>query len=188
MPLSLTVVLLWPSLVQAKPRRLSDLGDRSRLEEVRFNPGAPQSLQMNIRMQSQRVEFGQWHGTFSTIGNKRSNVSTDERFSTTQLNYPMVERRDAAISMDISERRMAPLRNVDQVRDIVMARQFSDVELRTKEGRALQEMVDEMTLKDINRFQAHRNKTDEGVPVQQAGSSDAPVVSPVRKSSENSDS
>lgn len=173
------VLAVCASLAEAKPRRLSDLGQRSSIENVRF--AAPmQDAKMNEQMQAQRVQFGQWHGAFSSIGNKRAGVSTSDRFNSQMVSFARVERKDASIAVEAAERQMAPLRNVDQMRDIVIAQNFNKMSPRTVEGRALQEMVDEMSLRDINRFQVYRNKTDEGVPVQTVGTNEAPTIAPRR--------
>lgn len=180
--LSVAVTVLCAGLLDAKPRRLSDLGNRAAVESVRFSAPS-KDLQMNTNLSGQRIEFGQWHGSFSSIGGKRSGITTDNRFRNQgeMVSFPMVERQNSGIAVEASERRMAPLRNVDQIRDIVIANDFDKMAPRTVEGRALQEMVDEVSLKDINRFQVHRNKTDDGVPVQRAGSSDAPTIAPKRE-------
>lgn len=170
--------------LEAKPRRLSDLGDRSNVQTMRFAPPM-KDIKTHDSMQARRVEFGQWHGTFSSIGEKRSGISTSDQFASQMMNYPQVEHRSAGIAVEAGMRQMAPLRNMDQVRDIVIASHFDKMSPRTVEGRALQEMVDEMSLKDINRFQAHRNKTDVGIPVQTAGSEAAPVVDPATQASDD---
>lgn len=177
LPVLVLAVCVSVLVAEAKPRRLTDMGARSPIEGMRFTPQM-QDIKTNDRMQAQRVEFGQWHGSFSSIGGKRSAMSTDSRFNSQMLNFPQFERRDAGIAVDAAERQMAPLRNADQVRDIVIASHFDKMAPRTVEGRALQEMVDEMSLKDINRFQVHRNKTDDGVPVQTAGSGESPPLPP----------
>lgn len=175
LPVLLLAVGVSGPLLEGKPRRLSDLGGRSAVENVRFS--APmQDIKMNDRMQGQRVEFGQWHGAFSSIGGKRAGVSTEDRFNSQMLTFANVEHKEAGIAIEAAERQMAPLRNVNQMRDIVIAQDFNKMAPRTVEGRAMQEMVDEMSLKDINRFQVHRNKTDEGVPVQEAGSGQGPSL------------
>lgn len=175
-------------LLEAKPSRLGDLGDRSALEEARF-VSPMKTPELNSTLSGQRIEFGQWHGSFSSIGGKRAGVTTDSRSTLQQqmASFPMVERKNANIAVDAAERQMASMRNVDQVREMVLARQYADITPKNVQSRTLQDMVDEVSLKDINRFQVHRNKTDDGIPMQRAGSGEAPTVQPKRERTQNAE-
>ncbi|GHC06146.1 hypothetical protein [Cerasicoccus arenae] len=168
--------------LDATPRRLSNLGGTNNLTDKKFDTGDfsnPRSDEM-FGAGSDRIKFGEWHGTYSTLGDKKVNSLKQrggKEFSTKDVEFDTVERQEAHISLDSDKRKMASVQNWNRVRDNVMSHKFSGTELNTPDARKFSEMVDEVSLRDVNRYQFWQNKTDDGIPVQVAGSNSGPQLS-----------
>ncbi len=161
--------MLCPVLPADAQVRQLNMGHRSNLTEQK-TPVQIQAPQMNERFGAEPMAMREWHGKFSTLGQRRSAVSTATD------HYPVQVREmgrfrgpRTEISLAPQNQEMAQLRNWNLVRDRVIAHRFSATSVRTPEGKHFQDMVDSMSLRELNRFQAMRNKTDDGIPVQTAG-------------------
>jgi len=179
----LVMAVFWTSSVDAAPRRLSNLGESNNLTDKKFNTGdssTPRGDEM-FGEGKDRIKFGEWHGSYSTIGDKRADALKTrggQEFRTgSEINYDTMERKEATISLDSDDRKIATVQNWNRVRDNVISHKFSGTEMNTPEARRFSEMVDEMSLRDVNRYQFWQNKTDEGIPIQVAGSDEGPAMS-----------
>ncbi|MEO0795735.1 MAG: hypothetical protein AAFX93_11255 [Verrucomicrobiota bacterium] len=178
------MIVIGLSALDAKPRRLSDLGSSNSLTDEKFDVGESSSPRGDRMFGDNRVNFGEWHGTYSSIGEKRMDTLKQrggKQFSTGEVSYDRFERERATISLDTDDRKLATIQNWNTVRDNVMSDKFSNTEMQTPEARKFSEMVDEVSLRDINRFQFMKNKTDEGIPVQQAGTDSGPQLNDKHK-------
>lgn len=181
-PIVVSLIAACALVLDAAPRRLSDLGGSNDLTDKKFNAGditSPRGDEM-FGADKDRIKFGEWHGTYSSIGDKKANgVQTrgGKEFATSEVAYDTIERQEAHITLDSDERKLANVQNWNRLRDNVMSHKFSGTELQTPEARQFSEMVDEMSLQEINRYQFWKNKTDEGIPVQTAGSDSGPQLS-----------
>ncbi len=168
--------------LDAAPRRLSDLGGSNNLTDKKFDAGnssSPRGDEM-FGADKDKIQFKQWHQSFSSIGDKKANslqTRGGQEFATSQLNYDKIGREEAQISLESDERKMANVQNWNRLRDNVMSHKFSGTELNTPGAQHFSEMVDEVSLRDINRYQFWQNKTDAGIPVQTAGSDSGPQMS-----------
>ncbi|WP_309380093.1 hypothetical protein [Cerasicoccus frondis] len=168
--------------LDAAPRRLADLGGTNNLTDKKFDAGSlssPRSDEM-FGTDKEKVRFQEWHGTYSSIGDKRMNSLQGrggKEFATSELSYDNIPRKEAHITLDSDERKMANVQNWNRLRDNVMSHKFSGTELNTPDAKHFSEMVDEVSLRDINRYQFWQNKTSEGIPVQTAGSTEGPQLS-----------
>lgn len=179
--LALSLVVGVASL-DAAPRRLQDLGGTNNLTDKKFDTGEssrPGSDEM-FGTDKSRIKFEEWHGSYSSIGDKRADALKTrggQEFRTgDEIEYDTMERKEAHISLDTDERKMATVQNWNRVRDNVISHKFSGTEMNTPEARRFSEMVDEVSLRDINRYQFWKNKTDAGIPVQTAGNEGGPQL------------
>jgi len=168
------------SVADAAPRRLSSLGESNSLTEKLFDTGDNTKPRGDLMLGDERIKFEEWHGSYSSIGEKRSNVFEQrggDEFRTEEIDYSTLERKEARITLEADERKLANVQNWNTVRDNVMSHKFSGTEMKTPEAQRFSEMVDEVSLRDINRYQFMKNKTDAGIPVQTAGSGEGPKLS-----------
>jgi len=166
--------------VDAAPRRLSNLGETNSLTEKKFNPGNNTNPRSDLMMQNDRIQFQEWHRSYSSIGEKRVDQFAQrggKEFRTDTVEYGTWERKEARISLEADQRKLANVKNWNTVRENVLSHQFSGTEMQTPEAKRFSEMVDEVSLRDINRYQFMKNKTDAGIPVQRAGSNEGPSLS-----------
>ncbi|MGE9295260.1 MAG: hypothetical protein ACQKBV_03115 [Puniceicoccales bacterium] len=168
------------ALVDAAPRRLSDLGEANSLTDKRFDSGNSTNPRGDLMMGDERIHFQEWHGSYSSIGEKRMDAFKQRggsEFRSNEVAYDMKERQEARISLESDKRKLANVQNWNTVRDNVMSHKFSGTEMDTPDARQFSEMVDEVSLRDINRIMFMKNSTDAGIPVQRAGSSEGPALS-----------
>lgn len=159
--------------LDARARKI-DLGTRSNLLEqtVELDVQRPE-MHSTLSGQGQRMEFGQWHREFSSIGKRRSPLENTPLKEKEVRSRKMVPFERMEMEMYRDNREMAAIRNWNNMREIVMAEKFSRGEITSPQGRKMQQAVDDLSLRDFNRYQTMRNKTDEGVPVHRAGSEGA---------------
>lgn len=157
------------SMLQASTRR-ADLSKRSTLTEQtsEFNVRNPRP-EMNSTMGGKTIELKDWHGEFSSLGQKKSSLMDKKSELNGQVQeMDTYEKKNVELQVSSNSRRKATVRNWNNLKEQVMSNKFTNTELKTPEGRRFQEMVDQVSLRDVNRFQSQRNKTDDGIPVQKA--------------------
>ncbi len=165
-----------------------DLGTRSNLLEQKAELDVQRpEMHSTLSGQGQRMEFGQWHREFSSIGNRRSPLDNTPLREKEVRSRKMVSFDQMEMEMNQGNREMAAIRNWNNMREVVMAEKFSRGEITSPQGRKMQQAVDELSLRDFNRYQTMRNKTDEGVPVQRAGTGGAAELKETRTSVEIKD-
>ncbi|WP_269537251.1 hypothetical protein [Cerasicoccus fimbriatus] len=170
------------AVADAAPRRLSDLGSSNNLTDKKFDTSTVESPRADemFGADKDKINFKEWHGSYSSIGDKRVDALQGrggKEFATSELNYNNIPRREAQISLESDERKMANVQNWNRLRDNVMSHKFSGTDLNTPDAQHFSEMVDEVSLRDVNRYQFWQNKTDDGIPVQTAGGDSGPQLS-----------
>lgn len=165
------LALLGLSVAVAAPRRV-DMGKRSDLLEntVNFDTRNPHG-ELDNQFQGKTMDLKEWHGNFSSLGEKKSNLQDDRsRYNRDTVEMGRFDKKTLDLQKSPDSRRMATIGNWNNLKEQVMASKFTNTELKTPEGRRFQQMVDEVSLRDINRFETQRNMTDEGIPEIKAGS------------------
>lgn len=130
-------------------------------------------MQKNTSLMQKKFPLQEWEAHFSSLGSKRAAIQMNESkekkmFGTETKEFPMKE-------FDLSEwnERFANLQETaqistdDRVQDIA-DRKFYHMMLQDTQKYA--EMAEVLSLRDINRFQFRRNRSDSDVPVTKAGS------------------
>lgn len=165
---TLIALLAAATLAGAAPRRV-DLSTRNTLTSDRADVTVKRP-EMSSQFGGTPMELQQWHGNFSSIGRQRSDVAGERsRMNRQTVEMETVERKTVNLPNSSNNRRRADVKNWGNLKEQVMADRFANTELRSPEGRRMQEMVDEVSLRELNRFQSQRNKTDDGIPSIEAG-------------------
>ncbi|MBC2595825.1 hypothetical protein H5P28_16285 [Ruficoccus amylovorans] len=144
-------------------------GQRSSLEDdkAEFDVQKPE---MSTQFGGTKMDLTQWHSQFSTLGQKKSSLLTGgNRFSGEQIEYSMQDKKLKNTNMAPGNRSMAQMRNWNSAMDTVMANKFQMGEVTAPAGRKMQNFIDDVNLRDINRYMFANNKTEDGIPVQRAG-------------------
>ncbi|MEM8550239.1 MAG: hypothetical protein AAGF10_05555 [Verrucomicrobiota bacterium] len=159
---------LLPALLLGRARQI-DLGKRSSFAEQTQDMEI-QRPEMNNSLGGKRMQLVEWHHNFSNLGRQKASIANqDTRLNGNVLTYDLEEKRTKTMAMSGSNRRDARVRNWNFLKENVMAAKYSGSEITSPAGRKMQQMIDEVSLQDINRFSFERNMTDEGIPAQRAG-------------------
>lgn len=173
--------LLGVGAVLAKlPRGIEDLGQRSPAGEQRV---PKQSLQGGSRIspQEKSFELKTWEKHFSPWGSKRSEVG-GQKNKWSQKKFPKrsfesgqkkFKKSMASIDQNLEDLYREAGIELSQQARLIENRRLYQMRLQdTKQP--FEALKEELSLRDINRFQFRRNRTDDGVPVQAAGQAATP--------------
>ncbi|MEM9227019.1 MAG: hypothetical protein AAGA45_03540 [Verrucomicrobiota bacterium] len=162
------ICCLIPALLQARARQI-DLGKKSSFADQTQDMEI-QRPEMNNSLGGKRMQLVEWHHNFSSLGRQKADITNqDVRLNGNVLEYGLQEKRTKKMTMSGSNRREAQVRNWNFLKENVMAAKYSGSEITSPAGRRMQQMIDEVSLQEINRFSFERNMTDEGIPAQRAG-------------------
>ena len=120
-----------------------------------------------------RFPMKEWDKHFSPLGQKRAaiNVEADgkkKRFDTQVREMPVKEKKLARWNRKIADlEKRARIQTSDTAEKIAAARTY---DMLLQDTRHFEELGEEVSLRDINRFQFRRNRSDDGIPVEDAGS------------------
>lgn len=137
-------------------------------------------FKQNTTMSNQRFDIQEWHKQYSSIGNRKANVKVSNEGNEKKLkSFEKWHKKDAKIDLNPKERKMANVKNWNQLREVVKASKYSGEAITSPTGRRFNDMVDEITLAEINRFQTVRNdaQSKEGIPVQSVSGSESETPS-----------
>ncbi len=154
-----------PSAVDAYNKQASDVSQK------RFQQKSWSNNQKSNLM-DKSFPFKQWDTHYSSLGSKKSNISLTEskdkkRFKTEMVEYSTNE-------MDISkwDGKLADLERQAQVSTDKTAQKIADrriYESVMQKTENYAETGETLSLRDINRFQFRQNRSDNPVPVREAG-------------------
>lgn len=115
-----------------------------------------------------------WNKHFSGLGAKRAPITMGETKEKERFKVKMLDRKTVSFEMSSWDKKMAELHkragiDMDKRAQLVADRQLYDMMLQdTRNYRELAE--EQLSLRDLNRFQFRRNRVADGVPVKKAGS------------------
>jgi len=129
-----------------------------------------QRPEMNTSLNGNRLQLVEWHSNFNSLGQKRSDMQgMAADLNGNVFDYELMEKDIKSNTMAGGNRKMARLRNWNYLKENVMAAKFSGSEITSPVGRQFQQLIDEMSLQEVNRFAFSRNQTDEGIPTSRVG-------------------
>lgn len=162
--------------VSAKlPRGIEDLGQRSQAGE-RLVPKQQWQGGERINPQENSFELKSWEKHFSPWGSKRSEIG-GQKNELAEKKFPKrsfesgqkkFQKSMATIDQNLEDLyREAGIEMSDRAR-LVENRKLYNMALQDTKQK-FEELKEELSLRDINRFQFRRNRAPDGVPVQAAG-------------------
>jgi hypothetical protein len=175
------LVLLGVGGLSAKlPRGIEDLGQRSPAGEQRISKQQWQGGS-RISPQEKSFELKSWEKHFSPWGGKRSEIGKQKN-SFAEKKFPKrsftsgqkkFQKPMASINENLEDLyRKAGIEISDRAL-LVENRKLYNMALQDTQQK-FEELKEELSLRDINRFQFRRNRTPDGVPVQAAGDNATP--------------
>lgn len=174
-PVFLTLLIVLGPL-HASPRQV-DLGQEVAVEQWRGGVDAAGSARSKglAPLAGRRVEITDWHAQYSNLGQQRSAWSTRDRFPSPSVQYDTVEREVRPRTMSRLNRQHTTMRNIDNRQQRNFVDRYQDAPVGRLETRQdmIHDMVAELSLQDVNRYQFRSSHPVEGgLPVRQPGGTD----------------
>lgn len=123
-------------------------------------------------MMNKRFPIQHWDKHFSSVGSKRAPITLKEDKEKQMFSANTIERKEINYEMSRWNERIADLHKKAGIEMDDQAKLVADQQLYRllQDTRKYSEMADEVSLRDLNRYQFRRNRSDDAVPVEQAGS------------------
>ncbi len=164
------------SLAEAADPAKADLSKRQTQIGDKRAPMKVQEMKMNDQLTSKRFPIKEWHGQYSSLGNRRAAIDVRETRDKKIIQPQVMDMKTKELKMSPMGERKAFVRNFDQVQDRSLVPAYRDARVvavnqaataapsRTEQGKT-------PSMRDINRFTFQRNHSDaEGLKIQKAGS------------------
>lgn len=168
------LVVLPPAVVEARSP-LGLAGRRAdRIENQRFEKQLWQQPQSNSLMEK-RFPLQEWDKHFSSVGTKRAPIAVEGQGDRAIFETNQVDRKEVSFEMARWNERMADLHEkagieMNDEADLVANQRLYSALLGDTEQ--FSDLGEKLSLRDINRYQFRRNRSDGEVPVQRAGAGD----------------
>jgi hypothetical protein len=162
------------SLLEANTRTGSLMGKRaSSVEGQRVEKKIWVQSQTKIMM-NKTFPIEQWDKHFSSIGSKRAPISLAEDkdkqlFKTKILDQKMVRFEMSHWNEQLSDlHKKAGIEMDDKARLVVDQKLYY---MMLQDSQKYSDMAEDLSLRELNRYQFRRNRSDSDIPVEKAGSS-----------------
>lgn len=169
---SIGLALVSASLLDANPLsglvgRKAEGVEKKRVEKKLWTRPEASSLQ------DKTFPIKEWNKHFSSLGSKRAPIALREKDAKKRFDVEILERKTVDFEMSDWNKRMADLHQragieMDKKAQLTADRKLYNMMLQ--DAPHYQELAEELSLRDLNRFQFRRNHSADSVPVQKAGS------------------
>ncbi len=125
-------------------------------------------------MMNKRFPLEQWDKHFSSVGSKRAPIGMQENKEKQMFKTNTLERKEVNFEMSRWNDRLADLHKKAGIEMDDRARLVADKQLyymMLQDSESYRDLGAEVSLRDLNRYQFRRNRSNDGIPVEQAGSS-----------------
>jgi hypothetical protein len=167
-----SALMVLPSVVLDARSPLGIAGRRAdRIENQRFDKQLWQQPQSNSLMEK-RFPLKEWGKHFSPVGSKRAPIAVKGQGDRAIFETKRIDRKEINFEMARWNERMADLHKKagiemsDQAELVANQQMYSSMLGGTQQ---FSEMGEKLSLRDINRYQFRRNRSDGELPVQRAG-------------------
>ncbi|MDQ8194583.1 hypothetical protein QEH59_09110 [Coraliomargarita sp. SDUM461004] len=162
------------SIVDASSRsRSAGFGSRraNNVEDQRVKKQMWAQPQANSMM-DKSFPIEQWDKHFSPVGSKRAGIALTEDKDKQMFQTKTLDRKQVDYDMSRWNDRMADLHQkagieMDDRASLVADRKLYYMMLQDSEE--FRDMAEELSLRDLNRYQFRRNRSDSDIPVEKAG-------------------
>lgn len=167
-------LLLAASFLHANVAALGLAGRRAATVEDKRVEKQMWAQPQSSSMMNKRFPIEHWDKHFSSVGSKRAPISLQEGKEKAIFRTKTLDRTAINFEMSRWNERMADLHKkagieVEDQAQLVADRQLYNMMLQ--DTRQFKELGGELSLRDLNRYQFRRNRSDAEIPVEQAGSS-----------------
>jgi len=162
------------SLLEANPRTVSFAGKRATsVEGQRVEKKLWAQPQTNYMM-NKTFPIEQWESHFSSLGSKRAPISLSEDKDKVLFKTKMLDQKMVRFEMSQWNEQLSDLHKKAGIEMDDKARLVADQKLyymMLQDSQKYSGMADELSLRELNRYQFRRNRSDSDIPVEKAGSS-----------------
>ena len=168
----LLALLMTASYLEANSRTLGFANRRADQVENKRVEKQLWAQPKGSRMMDKTFPIKEWNKHFSSLGAKRAPISVDDTKDKKLFRTEKLDRKNFNVKMSRWNERMADLHKragieLDQRAQLIADRQFYNMMLQ--DTRQFSSMAEEVSLRDLNRYQFRRNRSDDSVPVERAG-------------------
>jgi hypothetical protein len=124
-------------------------------------------------MMEQRFAMQHWDKHFSSVGTKRAPIAVSDSKEKQMFSTKTIDREEVDFKMSRWNERIKDLHKKAGIQMDDRAQLVADQQLYSamlQDTQQFKDMADEVSLRDLNRYQFRRNRSDGEVPVEQAGS------------------
>ena len=162
------------SFLGANPRTVSFAGKRATsLEGQRFEKKAWAKRQTNLMM-NKTFPIEQWDKHFSSLGSKRAPISLSEDKDKQLFKTKTLDQKLLGYEMSRWNEKLSDLHKKAGIKMDDRARLVADQKLyylMLQDSQQYRSMAEELSLRELNRYQFRRNRSAGEIPVEKAGSS-----------------
>ena len=168
--LTLFVAMAYPD---SKARTLASATRRAEVvEDKRVKKQLWAKPEMNSMM-NKSFPIGKWDKHFSSVGSKRSPIAITDDKKKQMFDTKTLDREEVSFEMSRWNEHMKDLHQkagitLDDRAQLVADRQLYNMMLQ--DTKQFADLGDHVSLRDINRYQFRRNRSDGDIPVEKAGS------------------
>lgn len=161
------------SYSSANPRSLGMASRRANIVEDKRVKKQMWSQSQTNSMMNKSFPIEQWDKHFSSVGSKRAPISLSDKKDKQMFSTKTLDRKEVNFEMSRWNERMTDLHKkagieMDDRAHLVADRQLYYMMLQDSEKYS--DLGDEVSLRELNRYQFRRNRPDGAVPVEKAGS------------------
>ncbi len=143
-----------------------------RVEKQRFEKKLWRQPRGNSMMQK-RFPLQQWDKHFSSVGSKRAPIKIQDNKDKQMFRSKTFERKEIKFGKSRWNEQMADLHQKAGIKMDDRAQLVADQQLYSamlQDAQQFRDMAKEVSLRDLNRYQFRRNRSDDAIPVEKAGS------------------
>ena len=174
-PLFISVLLFFLTFLPYSGAEISTQNPVNRrantFEEKRFTKHM-WSQSENSSLLSKRFPFDQWNKHFSSLGNKRAPIELTEskdkvEFNTNVIDYEKFDYDTYEWNQKMIDLHLNAGIDLDDRAQLVVNQKLYQMLLQDR--KKFDELGEEVSLRDLNRYQFRRNRSDGDIPVNKAG-------------------
>ena len=162
------------SFLDANPSTVSFVGKRAILVEGRRVDKKLWARPDNDFLMNKTFPIGQWEKHFSSLGSKRASISLTENKDKQLFKTSILEEKMVRFEMSQWNEKLGDLHKKAGIEMDDKVRLIADQKLyyaMLQDSEKFSDMSDEISLRELNRYQFRRNRSDSDIPVEKAGSS-----------------
>ena len=167
-------IFMMVSFLEANPSIVSFVGKRATSVEGQRVEKKLWAQPDNNFLMNKTFPIEQWDKHFSSLGSKRAPISLTENKDKQLFKTRMLKQKMVRFEMSQWNEKLSDLHKKAGIEMDDKARLIADQKfyyMMLQDSKKYSDMADELSLRELNRYQFRRNRSDSDIPVEKAGSS-----------------